>query len=47
MYGINARNPEQNFLLNLLMDQEIDLVSILGEAGTGKTLLTLTAAFEL
>lgn len=47
MYGINARNPEQNFLLNLLMDEDIDLVSILGEAGTGKTLMTMIAAFEL
>lgn len=47
MYGINARNLEQNFLLNLLMDPEIDLVSILGEAGTGKTLMTMIAAFEL
>lgn len=47
MYGINARNLEQNFLLNLLMDPEIDLVSILGQAGTGKTLMTMIAAFEL
>lgn len=47
MYGINARNLEQNFLLNLLMEPEIDLVSILGQAGTGKTLMTMIAAFEL
>ena len=38
-----ARNREQNFALNLLMDPEIDFVTILGPAGTGKTLLTLAA----
>ena len=40
---MNARNREQNFALNLLMDPEIDFVTILGPAGTGKTLLTLAA----
>jgi len=43
IWGINARNREQNFALNLLMDPEIDFVTILGPAGTGKTLLTLAA----
>jgi len=43
VWGITARNREQNFALNLLMDPEIDFVSILGPAGTGKTLLTLAA----
>jgi PhoH-like ATPase len=43
VWGIHARNREQNFALNLLMDPEIDFVSILGPAGTGKTLLTLAA----
>ncbi|MBV6417118.1 MAG: hypothetical protein CMLOHMNK_01756 [Steroidobacteraceae bacterium] len=43
VWGITARNREQNFALNLLMDTEIDFVSILGPAGTGKTLLTLAA----
>lgn len=43
IWGINARNREQNFALNLLLDPEIDLVTILGPAGTGKTLLTLAA----
>ena len=43
IWGINARNREQNFALNLLMDPEIDFVSLLGQAGTGKTLLTLAA----
>jgi PhoH-like ATPase len=43
VWGINARNREQNFALNLLMDPEVDFVTILGTAGTGKTLLTLAA----
>jgi PhoH-like ATPase len=43
VWGIQARNPEQNFALNLLMDPEIELVTLLGQAGTGKTLLTLAA----
>jgi PhoH-like ATPase len=43
VWGITARNPEQNFALNLLMDPEIDFVTLLGTAGTGKTLLTLAA----
>jgi PhoH-like ATPase len=43
VWGITARNREQNFALNLLLDPAIDLVTILGPAGTGKTLLTLAA----
>jgi len=42
-WGITARNREQNFALNLLMNPEIDFVTLLGQAGTGKTLLTLAA----
>ena len=44
VWGIHARNREQNFALNLLMDPGVDFVSLLGHAGTGKTLLTLAAA---
>jgi len=44
VWGIAARNPEQSFALNALMDPDIDFVSLLGQAGTGKTLLTLAAA---
>lgn len=44
VFGITARNREQNFALNLLMDRRIDFVTLLGQAGTGKTLLTLAAA---
>jgi PhoH-like ATPase len=43
VWGITARNREQNIAMNLLLDPEIDLVTILGPAGTGKTLLTLAA----
>jgi len=43
IWGITARNREQNFALNLLMDPEVDLVTVLGPAGTGKTLLALAA----
>jgi len=46
VWGIQARNREQNFALNLLMDPEIDFVTLLGQAGTGKTLLTLAAALS-
>lgn len=44
IWGIVARNREQNFALNLLMNPDIDFVTLLGQAGTGKTLLTLAAA---
>jgi len=46
VWGINARNREQNFALNLLMDPDIDLVTLTGVAGTGKTLLTLAAGLQ-
>jgi PhoH-like ATPase len=44
VWGITARNREQNFAFNLLMNPEIDFVTLLGQAGSGKTLLTLAAA---
>ena len=43
VWGISARNREQNFALNALMNSQIDFVTLLGQAGTGKTLLTLAA----
>lgn len=43
VWGIKARNREQNFALNLLLDPNVDFVTLLGAAGTGKTLLTLAA----
>lgn len=44
VWGITARNREQNFALNVLMNPDIDFVTLLGQAGSGKTLLTLAAA---
>ena len=46
VWGITARNREQNFALNLLTDPEVDFVTLLGPAGTGKTLLALAAGLE-
>ena len=43
VWGIHAKNREQNFTLNLLLDPDVDFVTILGPAGTGKTLLALAA----
>jgi len=43
VWGVHARNREQNFALNALMDPEVDFVTLLGTAGTGKTLLALAA----
>ena len=42
-WGVTARNREQNFTLNILMDPEIDFVTLTGTAGTGKTLLALAS----
>ena len=43
VWGVTAKNREQNFALNLLMNPDCDFVSLLGQAGTGKTLLALAA----
>ena len=43
VWGVHARNREQNFALNVLMDPDVDFVTLLGTAGTGKTLLALAA----
>ena len=43
VWGINARNREQNFAMNLLMNPAVDFITLLGQAGTGKTLLALAA----
>ncbi|QDQ25011.1 PhoH family protein [Chitinimonas arctica] len=47
IWGITARNREQNFAINLLMNPDIDFVTLLGQAGTGKTLLTLASALMM
>ncbi|MBS3912456.1 MAG: PhoH family protein [Hydrogenophaga sp.] len=43
VWGVASRNREQNFALNLLMDPEIDFVTLAGTAGTGKTLMALAS----
>lgn len=45
-YGIDPRNAEQTFALDALTNPEIQLVSLTGKAGTGKTLLALAAALQ-
>jgi PhoH-like ATPase len=44
VWGVNARNRQQNFGLNLLMDPDCDFITLTGVAGTGKTLMALAAA---
>ena len=46
VWGIQAKNHEQNFALNLLLDPELDFVTLQGPAGTGKTLLTIAAGLS-
>ena len=43
VWGVNSRNREQNFAMNLLMDPEVDFVTLTGTAGTGKTLMALAS----
>ncbi len=43
VWGVTSRNREQNFALNLLLDPDIDFVTLTGTAGTGKTLMALVA----
>lgn len=47
VFGIHARNVEQNAALHLLLDPDIDFVTLLGQAGTGKTLMSLAAALAM
>ncbi len=46
IWGIQAKNPEQNMAMNLLMDPGIDMVTLLGKAGSGKTLLALACGLH-
>ena len=46
VWGVTARNREQSFALNLLMDPDCDFVTLIGQAGTGKTLLALAAGLS-
>ena len=46
VWSVTARNREQNFAMNLLMNPDVDFITLLGQAGTGKTLLALAAGLE-
>ncbi|MDX8398375.1 MAG: PhoH family protein [Mariprofundaceae bacterium] len=46
VWAVQARNMEQNMAMNLLMDADLDLVSLLGLAGSGKTLLALACGLH-
>ena len=46
VWSVTARNREQNFAMNLLMNPDVDFVTLLGQAGTGKTLLALASGLE-
>lgn len=46
-WNISARNKEQAFAIDLIMDRGIDLVTLIGRAGTGKSLVVLATALEL
>ena len=45
-FGIEPRNAEQTFALNVLLDDEVSLVALTGKSGTGKTLMALAAALQ-
>jgi len=46
MWGVRARNKEQSFAIDLLMNDDIKLVTLIGKAGTGKTLLAIAAGLQ-
>ncbi len=46
IWGIHERNREQHFALDLLLDPAIELVTLVGKAGTGKTLLAIAAGLQ-
>ena len=46
LWGVSARNKEQMFAIDLLMDPEIQVVSLVGQAGSGKTLIAIAAGLE-
>lgn len=45
-WGIKSRNKEQTFAIDLMLDKGIDLVTLIGKSGTGKTLIALSCALE-
>lgn len=45
-WGVRPRNKEQNFAIDLLLDDEVNLVTLVGKAGTGKTLLAIACGLK-
>jgi PhoH-like ATPase len=45
--GIQPRNKEQYFAIDALLDEHVQLVTLMGKAGTGKTLLAVAAALHM
>jgi PhoH-like ATPase len=46
-WGIASRNKEQAFSIDLILDRSVNLVTLIGRAGTGKSLMVLSSALEL
>ena len=46
VWGVTARNRDQNFALNLLMDPDCDFITLTGTAGSGKTLMSLASGLS-
>jgi len=46
VWGVRSRNKEQTFALDLLLNDDIKLITLVGKAGTGKTLLALAAGLQ-
>ena len=46
-WNVSARSAEQTFLIDLIMDKNVDLVTVIGQAGTGKSLVSLACALQL
>ena len=47
VFGLSAKNKEQQMAINLLMDDNVPVVTLMGMAGSGKTLLAIASALEL
>ena len=46
IWGLSAKNKEQQFAMDLLFDQKVDIISLTGQAGTGKTLIAAACGLE-
>jgi PhoH-like ATPase len=46
IWGLSPRNTEQKFAMDLLFDRSVDIISLTGKAGTGKTLIAAACGLE-